>query len=387
MLYLISSTGCLTPVNENLGSVYETIIDYEKEGDFYNDSIVIQSVNQESVSSSDIAPLHDSTTVMCSPYYSITMDSMGEFGNEYTYTIYDRQHEIVWRETEIRSGGTVEFSLIDNRIVEYHLSLSTGIDTFFYYDLEQNVMSEYFDSVKEIRGTKVVYITMDNHIPKLIIQDLFNESLYRKEIIRDFSPIANPNDIITNAEFFVVYLLAFSYISGEDYIEVTEIINLSDYTLIFHGSVNGSNYSNTAYNNPIDAFYLPLIKEPYCEVARKDSQDIYGCVWKSEFENIVKWAGSKYVYQQDKDALSDYVESVERFITVAQSLMIAELREEFDIPPGAPEFAPWGNGTQSWLNQLEGEIYRDAGMRIIENFGFRDEYIFLSIDYLKEYYK
>jgi hypothetical protein len=36
---------------------------------------------------------------------------------------------------------------------------------------------------------------------------------------------------------------------------------------------------------------------------------------------------------------------------------------------------------------LAGEIYRDAGMRIIENFWFREEYIFLDIDYSKEHYE
>jgi hypothetical protein len=39
------------------------------------------------------------------------------------------------------------------------------------------------------------------------------------------------------------------------------------------------------------------------------------------------------------------------------------------------------------LNQLEGEIYRDAGMRLIKSISYRDDYVFLDVDYSKELYE
>ena len=148
-----------------------------------------------------------------------------------------------------------------------------------------------------------------------------------------------------------------------------------------------STQPESAYSNPIDEYFLPLIETASPEITRREYQDTYRGVWKSEFENIIQWSAAKYTYQHDIDALSDFMRSAEQLIAKAQALAIAELRAEFDISPGAPESAPWGTGTRSWLNQLEGEIYRDAGMLLIRSISYCDDYIFLDIDYSKEHYE
>jgi len=146
--------------------------------------------------------------------------------------------------------------------------------------------------------------------------------------------------------------------------------------------------SESEYSNPIDEYFLPRIASASSEAACREYQDTYRGVWRSEFRNIVKWAASKYTYQQDIVALGDYVGSVEQLIANAQTLVIAELWvSEPDTPPDARESDPLGTGTRSWLNQLEGEIYRDAGMRLIRNLSLHDDYIFLDVDYSNEHYE
>jgi len=272
----------------------------------------------------------DEVIMQSSPYYQIVSRQVDEFSFEYTYSIFNRQHDVVWHETETRAAGRVEFSLKDDRLVEYHFSL------------------------------------------------------INREIIRNFSPIANLNDIVTMAEFLDNEILKITYLSGAYYTEVMETIDLND---CISGVIKNGNTFHAPYSNPIDDYFLPRIEYPRAEVGRRAYQDTYRGVWKSEFENIVKWTAARYTYQQDLDALSDYVRGVEQLIENARALMIAELRAEFDIPPGAPEFAPWGNGTRSWLNQVEGEIYRDAGMRLIESMSCGYNYTFLDVDYSKECYE
>ena len=60
------------------------------------------------------------------------------------------------------------------------------------------------------------------------------------------------------------------------------------------------------YSNPIDAYFLPRIESASCEAERRQMQDTYRGVWKTEFENIMVWMQYKCVYQEDKDTLQLY---------------------------------------------------------------------------------
>lgn len=46
----------------------------------------------------------------------------------------------------------------------------------------------------------------------------------------------------------------------------------------------------------------------------------------------------------------------------------------------------WGNGTRSGLNQIKGEIYRDASMLLIKKM-YNLNYKFIDRDYSKEHYE
>lgn len=134
------------------------------------------------------------------------------------------------------------------------------------------------------------------------------------------------------------------------------------------------------YSNPIDAYFLPRIENASCEAERRQMQDTYRGVWKTEFENIMAWMQDKCVYQEDKDTLLLYEESVESLIETTRTISLTKYKYEF--PPDSDERNSWGNGTRSYLNQKEAEIYRNAGMELID-----DTYIFMERDYSMELYE
>lgn len=133
------------------------------------------------------------------------------------------------------------------------------------------------------------------------------------------------------------------------------------------------------YSNPIDAYFLPRIENASCEAERRQMQDTYRGVWKTEFENIMAWMQDKCVYQEDKDNLLLYEESVESLVEATYTVLAVT---DYEFPPGSDERKSWGNSTRSNLNQEEAEVYRDAGMKLID-----DSYIFMERDYSMELYE
>lgn len=156
-------------------------------------------------------------------------------------------------------------------------------------------------------------------------------------------------------------------------------------TSIISPSVNPNDeYNNqNTYNNPIDEYFIPRINDSsLCEAEKREYQDSYRGVWKAEFENIMLWMNNKCVYQEDNDNLTAYKSSVEQLIDSTYSVVVTDWLDDYQLSPTSPERNSWGNGTRSGLNQIQAEIYRDAGMRLID-----DSYSFLNKDYSKELYE
>ena len=158
--------------------------------------------------------------------------------------------------------------------------------------------------------------------------------------------------------------------------------------LLFSCSQSGANKNNQSadslYNNPIDAYFIPRIATSSSEAERRYLQDTYRGVWKAEYENVLVWLTSKCQYQEDIDKLTKYTDSVDEMIAVAKDIMINEWLDVYEIPPESPDRYSWGNGTRSALNQITGEIYRNAAMLLIENCV---DYEYRDIDYSKEHYE
>ena len=140
-----------------------------------------------------------------------------------------------------------------------------------------------------------------------------------------------------------------------------------------------SEYYQEEYSNPIDAYFLPRIENASCEAERRQMQDTYRGVWKTEFENVMAWMQDKCVYQEDKDNLLLFEESVDSLIETTYTVWMVT---DYELPPGSDGRKSWGNGTRSAWNQKEGEIYRDVSMKLVD-----DTYIFMERDYSLELYE
>lgn len=146
--------------------------------------------------------------------------------------------------------------------------------------------------------------------------------------------------------------------------------------------------STDKYSNPIDAFFIPRIKNSSTEAAKRSYQDTYRGVWKAEFENVLKVLEQKCVYQKDKEDLIAYKNSVEQLIEATQDIVVTYWLDDYNVPPSDTDTYRniWGNGTRSALGQIKGEIYRDASMLLLEKM-YDLNYKFLEKDYSKEHYE
>lgn len=143
---------------------------------------------------------------------------------------------------------------------------------------------------------------------------------------------------------------------------------------------NTVNIVSQEYSNPIDSYFLPRIENAEDNASRKELQDIYMCVWSTEFDNVILWMQDKCVYQEDKDNLLLYKESVNSLIEITCTVLQTDWADTYTQAPG--DKGSGGLGTQSRLRQTKGEIYRDACTKLID-----DTYIFIERDYSLERYQ
>lgn len=170
--------------------------------------------------------------------------------------------------------------------------------------------------------------------------------------------------------------------------EVTEQ-NDTPYTDTYNDTtstyINNDADATSTYSNPIDEYFIPCINNVSTEAERRFYQDTYRGVWKSEFENILKILEEECIYQEDKDDLVAYRNSIEKSIESTQNIVVTHWLDNYNMPPDNHRNL-WGNGTRSGLNQIKGEIYRDASMLLIKKM-YNLNYKFIDRDYSKEHYE
>lgn len=97
------------------------------------------------------------------------------------------------------------------------------------------------------------------------------------------------------------------------------------------------NAAPLGYSNPIDSYFLPQIENAGSEAERRSLQDTYRGVWKTEFENVMLWMQGKCVYQEDKDNLSLYAESVESFVHTSHTVLATEWLNNYNSQRTKPK--------------------------------------------------
>ena len=95
-----------------------------------------------------------------------------------------------------------------------------------YYDINRDLFSDTYDSVLLEGYGKIAYVSGLNGIYELVIRDIFDESVYSQRVVLDFSNIANPVDGVRYIAFISEDKIIIRYLSGVEYEEKTEIINI-----------------------------------------------------------------------------------------------------------------------------------------------------------------
>jgi len=139
--------------------------------------------------------------------------------------------------------------------------------------------------------------------------------------------------------------------------------------------------TSDSYSNPIDMYFLPRINEATVEAERREIQDTYRGVWKTEFENIIQWLSLRYIYEEDKDLLLTLMSQVDALVTTMRTLAGINMGNAYLDAPNNPD-REMGNGRRSWLNQLEAEAYRDICVYLIDN-----DYQFINRDYSEMHFE
>ena len=136
---------------------------------------------------------------------------------------YNNDHEVIKEEGPLGKLPTV--TIVGENLLRFTLQAGTGISTRrgYYYDTANMVFSEVFTGIFDECNGKVACVGMN----KVVVSDIFDRSKYLKEFSNftfPFSPSATP---ITNIEFSEdCSSIKITYLTGEDYQEVTETFSL-----------------------------------------------------------------------------------------------------------------------------------------------------------------
>lgn len=151
----------------------------------------------------------------------------------YEIVIYDKWDKIIktdWSPVEPGIGET------GGNIIEVVTSTGNPARYVYYFDKKSLKISKTFfnpvlitdadpTSGKAFDDNKYIAYMEDG---KLIITDLFDEGLYYKEIIRDFSKTGNPGSAVIQIGLTGDGSFVIEYLKGEDYKEVRETIPMYD---------------------------------------------------------------------------------------------------------------------------------------------------------------
>ena len=153
-------------------------------------------------------------------FYKITYaDSM------YQYYLFDENHNVV------KSDGPLKLKpdiiVIDEHLVRFTTQSGTGIGTQwgYYYDGKKDVFSRVFNSIFDQHRELVAYRSNGG----VIVRDIFDKTKFYQEISSFKEPFAETVDPIVKAEFSEDgKSIEITYLSGDDYKEVTEYAEIKN---------------------------------------------------------------------------------------------------------------------------------------------------------------
>ena len=153
------------------------------------------------------------------PHYKIA--EKNEEG-EYYYWVLDGNGNIMHMGGE---GEIPDFSYLDQDILQKHTG-GGNVSLYRFFDISKGRSSPIYENPALVEQGKIVYMTLDEDQIKLVVRDIFDETVFYQEYIRDFSPVAAPNSDLISARFINEQQLEIVYLSGEQYTKTTETIDI-----------------------------------------------------------------------------------------------------------------------------------------------------------------
>ena len=133
---------------------------------------------------------------------------------------------------------------------------------------------------------------------------------------------------------------------------------------------NSVSSKQVKYNNPIDEYYLPKINSASSEATMRSLQIKYKKAWEKEFKRFTLFLKKKCVYKKDKKDIKNMEKSLRTYISSMKVVAKTKLTDSYTVNPCYDEhnentrLSLVGNGTYSRIELIEGEMIRDACMRL-----------------------
>lgn len=145
--------------------------------------------------------------------------------NQVCYDIYNSDGEIVLSE---KTDRPLEINMINDDIIDIKIGMGTGITIHKYYSVGENIFSQQFSYVLSNSDQLIAYIDVPKEKPlenrKVIVQNIFDKSLFYKEFQLDFSNVDTP---IIEADFSKDGAsLQLTYLSGEEQTQISTTFDL-----------------------------------------------------------------------------------------------------------------------------------------------------------------
>lgn len=153
--------------------------------------------------------------------YSLTKNE----DNTYSYSFADLNGNVLFeKENMVREP---KINMVSVNVYELITQTGTGLSTNWavYCDVENSKVSETFYYVLATQGEYVVCADYKDGKPFIIIQNIFNKSVYYKTYeLENVSPVAA--DFALGCEFDGDNNAIISYLTGEDYTETKMTIDI-----------------------------------------------------------------------------------------------------------------------------------------------------------------
>lgn len=172
----------------------------------------------------------------CSPYSNLKQTQIIDSGkyyriykendNQVRYEIYNPEGKIALSE---KTDRPIEINMISDDTIDIGICMGTGITIHKYYNANENTFSEEFTNVLTNSDKLIAYIEVSKETPlenrKVVVQNIFDKSLFYEEFKLDFSNVDTP---VIEAEFSKDGAsLLLTYLSGEKQTQTSEILDLT----------------------------------------------------------------------------------------------------------------------------------------------------------------